>query len=116
MEKKERKIEKQKEDTKLKILAAGDIHGDTSLAEKLAVKAEKEKVDLVILCGDITYGEQSTENLIGPFVKRKEKVLLIPGNHETIATTDFLSQLYGVKNLHGYSVKYKDVGIFGAGG
>jgi len=116
MEKKERKIEKQKEDTKLKILAAGDIHGDTSLAEKLAVKAEKEKVDLVILCGDITYAEQSTENLIGPFVKRNEKVLLIPGNHETIATADFLSELYGVKNLHGYSVKYKEVGIFGAGG
>lgn len=101
---------------KLKILAAGDIHGDTSLAEKLAERAEKEKVDLVILCGDITFAEQSTENLIGPFVKRKEKVLLIPGNHETIATADFLSQLYGIKNLHGYSVKYKGVGIFGAGG
>jgi|TARA_B100001971_G_C17987821_1_gene430777 Icc-related predicted phosphoesterase len=104
------------EHKKLKILAAGDIHGDTSLAEKLAIRAEKEKVDLVILCGDITYAEQSTENLIGPFVKRKEKVILIPGNHETVATADFLSELYGVKNLHGYSVKYKDVGIFGAGG
>jgi len=117
MDKKVRKSEKQaKEHKKLKILAAGDIHGDTSLAEKLAIRAEKEKVDLVILCGDITYGEQSTENLIGPFVKRKEKVILIPGNHETIATADFLSQLYGVKNLHGYSVKYQDIGIFGAGG
>jgi len=101
---------------KLKILAAGDIHGDTGLAEKLAIRAEKEKVDLVILCGDITYNDQSTDNLIGPFVKRKEKVILIPGNHETVATADFLSELYGIKNLHGYSVKYKDVGIFGAGG
>jgi Icc-related predicted phosphoesterase len=45
-----------------------------------------------------------------------EKVLLIPGNHEPVATVDFLSKLYGVKNLHGYSVTYKDVGIFGAGG
>ena len=116
MEKKAREAGKESEHKRLKILAAGDIHGDTSLAEKLAVKAEKEKVDLVILCGDLTYAEQSTENLIGPFVKRKEKVILIPGNHETIATADFLSQLYGVKNLHGYSVKYKDVGIFGAGG
>jgi len=104
------------EHKKLKILAAGDIHGDTGLAEKLAIRAEKEKVDLVILCGDITYADQSTENLIGPFVKRNEKVILIPGNHETVATADFLSELYGVKNLHGYSVKYKDVGIFGAGG
>ncbi len=101
---------------KLRILAAGDIHGDKGLAESLAERAKKENVDLVILCGDLTMMEQSTEGIIGPFVKRGEKVLLIPGNHETIATADFLSQLYGVKNLHGYAVKYKDVGIFGAGG
>jgi len=106
----------EKKHKKLKILAAGDLHGDTSLAKKLAKRAEKEKVDLVVLCGDLTLGESSTENLVGPFVKRKEKVILIPGNHETIATADFLSDLYGVKNLHGYSVKYKEVGIFGAGG
>ncbi|RMF54378.1 hypothetical protein D6745_05440 [Candidatus Woesearchaeota archaeon] len=101
---------------KLKILAAGDIHGDTGLAKKLAEKAKKENVDLVVLCGDITYAEQSTENLIGPFVKNKKKVLLIPGNHETFATADFLAELYDIKNIHGYSVRYKDVGIFGCGG
>jgi len=101
---------------KLKILAAGDIHGDTGLAEKLAIRAEKEHVDLVILCGDLTMFDQSTENIIGPFKKRNEKVLLIPGNHETVATADFLAELYDAKNLHGYSVKYKDVGLFGCGG
>ena len=106
---------KSKED-KLRILASGDIHGDTGLAEKLAEKAEKEHVDLVILSGDITFAEMSTDNLIGPFVKKKKKVLLIPGNHETVATADFLAEVYGVKNIHGYSVKYKDVGIFGCGG
>ena len=102
--------------SKLKILAAGDIHGDIGLAEKLAEKAKKEKVDLVVLCGDLTMGEKSTDNIIGPFKKRHEKVLLIPGNHETVATADFLAQLYGMKNIHGYSVKYGDIGIFGAGG
>jgi Icc-related predicted phosphoesterase len=100
----------------MKILASGDLHGDMGLAQKLAQKAEKEKVDLVILCGDITFHEQGTDNLVGPFVKKKKKVLLIPGNHETVATVDFLAELYGVRNIHGYSVKYEDVGIFGAGG
>jgi len=100
----------------MKILASGDIHGDIGLAEKLAKKAQDEKADLVILCGDLTYGERSTANLIGPFVKRHEKVLLIPGNHETVATADFLAELYNVTNLHGYSVRYKDIGIFGCGG
>ena len=110
------KSKEEKQDKKLRILAAGDIHGDTGLAEKLAERAEKEKCDLVILCGDLTMREQSTDNIIGPFKKRKEKVLILPGNHETVATTDFLAELYGVKNIHGYSVKYKDVGIFGCGG
>jgi len=111
-----KKTKEEKHDKKLKILAAGDIHGDTGLAEKLAERAEKEHVDLVILCGDLTMMEQSTDNIIGPFKKRNEKVLLIPGNHETVATVDFLAELYGVKNIHGYSVKYKDVGLFGCGG
>ncbi|HEY0087854.1 MAG TPA: metallophosphoesterase [Candidatus Lokiarchaeia archaeon] len=101
---------------KLKILAAGDIHGDTRLANSLAEMAVKENVDVVILCGDLTFAETSTKGIIGPFVKKNKKVLIIPGNHESFATADFLAELYGVKNIHGYSVKYEDVGIFGCGG
>lgn len=104
------------EHKKLKILAAGDIHGDTDLAEKLAERAKKENVDLVVLCGDITLFEQKIDNIIGPFKKRGEKLLLIPGNHETLATADFLAEMYDVKNIHGYAVRYKDVGLFGCGG
>jgi len=100
----------------MKILASGDLHGDMGLAKKLAEKAEKEKVDLVILCGDITQFDRSTDNLIGPFVKKHKKVLLIPGNHDSFATADFLAEMYNVKNIHGYSVRYGDIGIFGAGG
>jgi Icc-related predicted phosphoesterase len=100
---------------KLKILAAGDIHGDSKITKRLAAKAEKEKVDLVVLCGDIT-GFTETQNLIKPFKDKHQKVLIVPGNHDSFATTDFLANLYGVKNIHGYSAKYEDVGIFGAGG
>ena len=101
---------------KMKILASGDLHGDIGLARKLADRAEKEKVDLVVLCGDITNFEMSTDNLIGPFAAKKQKVVLIPGNHETIATADFLAQRYGATNLHGYSIKTGDVGLLGCGG
>lgn len=101
---------------KTKILAVGDIHGDTGLVNKLAEKAKKENVDLVILAGDITFAEQSTKNIIGPFIKAKKQVLLIPGNHESIATIDFLAEMYpGTKNIHGYSFIKDDLGIFGAG-
>ena len=100
----------------MKILATGDIHGDISLVKKLAKRADDEKVDLVILCGDLTLGETSTDNLVGPFMKKDRTVLLVAGNHETIATADFLAERYGATNLHGYGIRSGDVGIFGAGG
>jgi len=99
----------------MKILASGDIHNDSRLAERLAEKAEKEKVDLVILCGDIMQFDKG-ENIIGPFKKKKQRILFVPGNHESFATADFLAEVYGIKNIHGYSVIYNDIGIFGCGG
>ncbi len=100
---------------KFKILAAGDIHGDQRLAKQLAEHAEKENVDLVVLCGDLTYAETSTEGIIGPFLEKKKKVAIIPGNHETVATADFLASLYGITNLHGYSMVLGGIGLFGCG-
>jgi len=102
---------------KTKILAVGDIHGDTGLVQKLAEQAKKENVDLVILSGDLTFIEQSTKNLLGPFAKAKKQILIIPGNHESPATTSFLAEMYAPysKNIHGYSFIKNDLGIFGAG-
>ncbi len=100
----------------MKILAAGDLHGDTRRVEQLAEKAEKEQVDLVVLCGDLTQNDESTKGLIGPFLKKNKKVIIIPGNHETLATADFLAKLYDVTNLHGQSIKADNIGLFGCGG
>ena len=100
---------------KFKILAASDIHGESKVAKKLANKAEKENVDLVVLCGDIV-GFTETNNIIKPFKDKNKKVLIVPGNWDSFATADFLAEVYGVRNIHGYSVKYENIGFFGAGG
>ena len=100
---------------KLRILAAGDFHAENKAAKNLAELAEKENVDIVILNGDIVE-EDKTEGIIGPFLAKNKKVFILPGNHETIATTDFLAELYNITNLHGYAVKYHDIGLFGCGG
>lgn len=100
----------------MRILAAGDFHGDSSLAKRLAERADKEEADLVILCGDLIEMDRPSDNILRPFMQKNKKVLLIPGNHETVAMADFLADFYGAKNIHGYSVRYKDIGIFGAGG
>src|SRR3989344_6208149 len=72
---------------KFKILAASDVEGDTKQIRKLAERAEKENVDIVILCGDIV-GWTETSNLIKPFKDKNKKVLIIPGNHDAFATAD----------------------------
>ena len=61
-------------------------------------------------------GPHETSGIIKPFKDRNKKVIIIPGNHDSFATTDFLASIYGVKNIHGYSVEYDKVGFFGAGG
>ncbi len=106
-----------KSQSKTKILAVGDIHGDSRLMKKLAEQAKKEHVDIVILAGDLTYAEQEFKDVIKPFTDLKKQVLLIPGNHESVATIDFLAQIYApAKNIHGYSFAKDKLGIFGAGG
>ncbi|MBS3098938.1 metallophosphoesterase family protein [Candidatus Pacearchaeota archaeon] len=111
-----KEVEQMKDSERIfKILAASDTHGDPKTSQRLAEKAEKENVDLVILCGDIT-GWAETKNIIKPFKDKNKKVLILPGNWDSFATTDFLAEMYGVRNIHGYSVRYENIGFFGAGG
>ena len=92
-EKQENKEKDKKSKSHLKILAIGDLHGDTRQVEKLAEKAVKEKVDFVVITGDLTTPDQSTDYLVGPFAKRNVKVLIIPGNHDLLSTTNFLETM-----------------------
>ncbi len=103
------------ETKRLKILAASDIHGDSSQFKKLAERAEKENVDLVILCGDLTSPLQTT-NIIKPFKEKNKKVLLVHGNHDSIITGELLSRIYNIKNMHANTAVYYDAGFFGCGG
>jgi len=96
----------------MKLLVVGDIHGDKDLARELSERAEKEKVDFVVLCGDISNSDENFEGIVGLF---KQKVFLVPGNHDSDATVNFLAELYKGKNLDGYGYKLGDVGLFGSG-
>ncbi len=100
----------------MRIFATGDIHGDSALAFDLAEKAEKEKADLVVISGDLTHGDAPSEYIIGPFKNKNMNVIFVPGNHDSFATADFLSEMYSIKNLHGSGVRYGKIGFFGAGG
>jgi len=102
----------------MKILAATDIHGDTDLVKRLAKKAIENKVEVIVLCGDLTLGDKQVNGIIKPLKDTGIPVLLIPGNHESEATIDFFANFYGqgVYNLHGYALNIKGVGFFGCAG
>ena len=104
------------EGKKLKILAASDLHGDSRKVKKLAELAYKKNVDLVVLAGDITQFDIDATNMIGPFLSKGKRVLFVPGNHDSPATAEFLSEKYKITNLQFYSFKHEGVGFFGCGG
>ncbi|MBS3123571.1 metallophosphoesterase [Candidatus Woesearchaeota archaeon] len=99
----------------MKILALSDIHGDKSLIRRMAQRGAEEKVDLVILAGDIVDHNKNPLGMIGPFKEKGLEVALMPGNHEGMAEINFLIDKYGARNLHGYVIRKGDVGIFGCG-
>ncbi len=99
----------------MKILAVSDVHSDRAFMQKMAEKGAREKVDLVILAGDIFTADNWTEGLVQPFVDKGLEVAALPGNHEGMAHINFMVEKYGAKNLHGYAIIKGEVGIFGCG-
>jgi putative phosphoesterase len=96
---------------KLRILAAGDLHGKKDIARKLAAKAAKRRVDLVVLAGDLHGYMGEGEGILEPFEKLKQKVVFVPGNLDF----DEVEAVRGGRNIHNYYVNYGDVGIVGIG-
>jgi len=99
----------------MKILAISDIHGDRTFMKKMAEKGKSERVDLVVIAGDILEEDMPKPGLIQPFKDAGLEVALLPGNHEGLAEINFMVQKYNAKNLHGYSISKGDIGIFGCG-
>jgi hypothetical protein len=105
-----------KKEKKLKILAASDFHGMDIVSKDLAKRAEKEKVDLVVIAGDVLHFGEYAKNMIKPFIDKKLPVLFVPGNHDPPEAVENFMHDYRVKNLNGSSFIFEDAGFFGSGG
>src|SRR3989344_1980278 len=64
----------------MKILAASDIHGDKTIISRLVKKSLES--DIIILTGDISNYDMSTEKVIKELKKSKKPILAVHGNHE----------------------------------
>ena len=100
-------------DKKLRILAAADLHGSLDIAKKLSVKAKKNKVDLVVLAGDIYGYSEGDKGILAPFRKAGQKVVFVPGNCDFDEEVGMLRK--EGKSIHNYYVTYGGVGFVGIG-
>ena len=97
----------------VRILAAADLHGSYTLARDLAKKAVDNKVDLVVLAGDIHGAKEGDGNILDSFLKVNKKVLFIPGNWDS--DSEHLKLREKAKSIHHYYVRYDEVSIAGIG-
>ena len=67
---------------KMKIFAFTDTHGNTKYIDKIIEKIEKNPVDYVLCCGDITNFGRKQKEIVTKISKIPSKILLIHGNHE----------------------------------
>jgi len=104
----------EEKNTHLRILAAGDIHGNSDLAKKLAEKAERNNVDLVVLLGDI-HGAHKSKNIIAPFKKANKKVIFVPGNWDSSFESLMSENIYDIRNIDGLYTMYNGVAFIGLG-
>jgi Icc-related predicted phosphoesterase len=104
---------KKKPEKKLKILAAADLHGSLDVAKRLSEKGKKEKVDLVVLAGDIYGYSEGKSGILKPFRDAGQKVVFVPGNCDFDEEHEMLKR--EGKSIHNYYVTYGGVGIAGIG-
>jgi len=101
----------------LRLLAATDFHGATTAVERVCQKAVKEKVDLIVACGDITHfgSYELAEELLALLAKPKIPVFFVPGNCDPPELLKDV-KIRGVSNLHGACEIQDDLCFVGIGG
>jgi putative phosphoesterase len=98
----------------MKILAMGDIHGQ---CQKIFNYLQKNKVDLIILTGDITHFGPSKlcEEILNEICLFNIPTLVIPGNCDPTGTFGEIENSSAI-NIHNRTLIIKNIGICGFGG
>ncbi len=94
-------MKKQKiiKNTKLRILAFSDLHGNEAAMKALARKAKK--ADVIICAGDFTVFENNILRIMRMLDGFGKHVLLVNGNHEDeTLVTEICNRLSNLKNLN----------------
>jgi hypothetical protein len=101
----------------MRLLAVTDFHGATTAIRRASEKAAKEKLDLIIVCGDVTHfgSYDLAKEFLKLLAKSKCPVLFVPGNCDPSELVQGV-RIRGVSNLHGTCKVQNDLCFVGVGG
>ena len=101
----------------MKILAFSDLHSDFGALKRLKKKAQKEKVDFIVVAGDLSMFENGFDVALYKLNTLNIPILLIHGNHETRQFAEAESRNFKNANfIHKKSIVKDDVLFLGWGG
>jgi Icc-related predicted phosphoesterase len=85
----------------MKLIVSSDIHNDFGLIYKIIELYKKERPDYIIILGDIAEMGEIERGLIKKLTENIDpsKILIIPGNHETLEDIKLLEKIYKIRNL-----------------
>jgi len=100
----------------LRALVVSDFHGSGDAVRRAALKADRIRADVVVVCGDITdFGSlQKARKLLQPLIELRSPVFFVPGNCDPPALAEF--DLENVRCIHGSCRAYDDLVFAGVGG
>jgi Icc-related predicted phosphoesterase len=100
----------------MKILAFTDIHADLNAARKIRSLAKRERVDLMLCAGDLTFFGSGLSDMIKIF-DIGVSLLIIAGNHETFWQIKEMEKRFSfIENIHLKPFKKDNIIFFGCGG
>lgn len=88
-----------------------DIHGDTRALEA----ALAPEADVYVAAGDLVNWGRGLDKLLPLLSRRRERLYLLPGNHESAADIAAFCAHHGFCDLHGKSIECEGTHIAGLG-
>jgi len=100
----------------MKIIAGSDFHGSKVAFEAFALEAEKQKADIILVCGDLTnFGTiEQAKDLLSALAEIDAPLLFVPGNCDPPSLTNL--NFGNIKCIHGKGIIYGKIAFIGIGG
>lgn len=100
----------------MKLLAFVDLHSDLKQLKVLIAKAKEKQPDLLVCAGDISDFGRDIENIFKELSLLKIPMLIIPGNHESASSIDYLCKKFKFAvNIHRGCYEVNEYSFFGYG-